>query len=241
MILTTRPTLLHLLIKHSENNGAAKDTDLDTVSKPVITLGEACIHAARHSHSLILKKWVNGSLPVFGYFHAHYLFSSAIILAMSSFVPIGSPSDLSAFEAALEVLGSMSGNGNLAASEFFQNLEQVKVCVDSYRERSGKGGGTGSNATAPAAIGSGNNNLSSMMMPGPMISPTTESEMNLGATNPASSFALRDTAEGFTTAMTFLEPTMQDFLAQSDFDLGGLHPVDAFMNESESLYMCHGL
>jgi hypothetical protein len=41
--------------------------------------------------------------------------------------------------------------------------------------------------------------------------------------------------------MAFLEPTMQDFLAQSDIDLGLLHPVDAFFNEAENLYTCHEL
>lgn len=241
MILATRPTLLHLLIKFSETNAIdtpVKDAGLDSVSQPVTTLGEACIHAARHSHSLILKKWINGSLPVFGYFHAHYLFSSALILAMSSFVPIGSPSDLGAFEAALEVLGSMSANGNLAAAEFFQNLEQVRDCLDCYRGRTG--GGIG-NLAASAAIGPDNNNIttsSSTMIPGPTIPPPAENEMSLSASNPP---PMRDAAEGFTTAMAFLEPTMQDFLAQSDLDLGLLHPVDAFMNESESLYTCHGL
>lgn len=162
---------------------------------------------------------------------------------MSSFVPIGNPADIGAFEAALEVLGSMSGNGNLAAAEFFLNLEQVSVCLDVYRARTGNGNGNG-NGTA--AIPSGSNNLaasssSSAMIPGPMLPTPAESDMGLSATNPPGTFPMRDTAEGFTTAMAFLEPTMQDFLAQSDLDLGLLHPVDTFMNESGSLYTGHGL
>lgn len=214
---------------NSENNGIGiRDASLDTISQPVLTLGEASIHAARHSHSLILKRWINGSLPVFGYFHAHYLFSSALILAMSSFVPIGNPSDLGSFEAALEILQSMSENGNLAASEFFQNLQQVKFCLDSYRGRR--------SGNAAAAIGLGNIPTSAIA---PSVIPA-ESDLNPTA-NPAVSLGMQDTAQGFTTAMAFLEPTMQDFLAQSDFDLGLLHPVDAFMNESESLYTGHGL
>lgn len=121
VILTTRPTLLHLLIKLSENEPPSPSP----IPQPVLTLSEACIHAARHSHSLILTKYFNGTLPVFGYFHAHYLFSSALALAMSSFVPIGNPSDMGGFETALEVLRSMSENGNLAAADFWQNLEQA--------------------------------------------------------------------------------------------------------------------
>jgi hypothetical protein len=54
-------------------------------------------------------------------------------------------------------------------------------------------------------------------------------------------FPARDTVSGYTTEMAFLEPTMQDFLAQSDIDLGLLHPVDAFFNEAENLYTCHEL
>lgn len=128
----------------------------------------------------------------------------------------------------------MSENGNLAASEFFQNLEQVKICLDSYRERSGRAGDS-----VTTAVNSGNIPASSSGL-GPTLMPTAESELNPTA-NPAASLGMRDTTEGFTTAMAFLEPTMQDFLAQSDFDLGLLHPVDTFMNESESLYMGHGL
>lgn len=160
---------------------------------------------------------------------------------MSSFVPIGNPADIGAFEAALEVLGSMSGNGNLAAAEFFLNLEQVSVCLDVYRARTGNG-----NGNATAAIPPGSNNLntsssSSAMIPGPMLATPAESDMGLNPANPPGTFPMRDTAEGFTTAMAFLEPTMQDFLAQSDLDLGLLHPVDTFMSESGSLYTGHGL
>ncbi|QQK45581.1 Zn(2)-C6 fungal-type DNA-binding domain [Penicillium digitatum] len=139
VILTTRPTLLHLLMTLSKkttsrpntaNNTSGTGTESESqevsVSQPVLTLSEACIHAARHSHSMILTRWINGSMPTFGYFHAHYLFSSALILAMSSFVPIGNPTDMTGFDSALDLLRSMTENGNLAAAEFYHNLEQVK-------------------------------------------------------------------------------------------------------------------
>ncbi|KAJ5762163.1 uncharacterized protein N7511_005545 [Penicillium nucicola] len=178
IILTTRPTLLHLLMNLRPNKPVPKsnvscrprthtnphpqcsqtnkdiepetetETDADihqhphspaaeatpsasapspiSVSQPVLTLSEACIHAARHSHSMILTRWINGTMPTFGYFHAHYLFSSALILAMSSFVPIGTPADMTCFDSALDLLRSMTENGNLAAAEFYHNLEQVK-------------------------------------------------------------------------------------------------------------------
>ncbi|KAJ5585471.1 Major facilitator superfamily domain general substrate transporter [Penicillium hispanicum] len=259
VILTTRPTLLHLLITLRQTDSAtqpSRATGPDSVSQPVLTLSEACIHAARHSHSMILTRWINGTMPTFGYFHAHYLFSSALILAMSSFVPVGSPHDMGGFDSALDLLRSMSENGNLAAAEFYHNLEQVKICLDAYRGTSrprrtedppesmpfgapstttapGPGSVSGLSSTLAAAVPS--------MLSGTSAAPMMPTENDLLAGQPApgaDSYALpvRDTVSGYTTEMTFLEPTMQDFLAQSDIDLGLLHPVDTFLHETESLY-----
>lgn len=298
VILTTRPTLLHLLMTLSKkskphpntaNNtsgtGAESESEEVSVSQPVLTLSEACIHAARHSHSMILTRWINGSMPTFGYFHAHYLFSSALILAMSSFVPIGSPTDMTGFDSALDLLRSMAENGNLAAGEFYNNLEQVKVCLTAYRgERRGDGsavmaagGGvapnTNAHASGNAPSGAGALALSgpssdlaaattpflntlplnpstsisaSASIPPASLIPTTHDILSSATTQPvhshgidAYSYPLRDTVSGYTTEMAFLEPTMQDFLAQSDIDLGLLHPVDTFFNEAENLYTCH--
>lgn len=48
--------------------------------------------------------------------------------------------------------------------------------------------------------------------------------------------SLRNSACGITTEMAFLEPTMQDFLAQSDFDLGLLNSVDMPSNDARASY-----
>jgi hypothetical protein len=255
VILTTRPTLLHLLIKVSESETTSTSKD-NAISQPVWTLGEACIHAARHSHSLILTRYINGSVPVFGYFHAHYLFSASLVLAMSSLLPIGSRNDLGAFETGLTVLQSMSENGNLAASEFYQNLEQVKYCLERYGDERRRKEARGSGAEA---LGPGNIPASSIIPAQPHADETAplqpgagsiiraNNELNSsspgynGYGNLAPGISIHDAAVGFPTAMTFLEPTMQDFLAQSDFDLGLLHSVDTFMNDTESMYTSHGL
>lgn len=281
VILSTRPTLLHLLMTLSQTKAATdrSETETDTepdsvsVSQPVLTLSEACIHAARHSHSMILTRWINGSMPTFGYFHAHYLFSSALILAMSSFVPIGNPSDMTGFDSALDLLRSMTENGNLAAAEFYKNLEQVKICLDSYRglkvgrsERSAEVAsatnvqadtGSAPGFTGLSTLANVTANSSMHALPSNMSNSATASAAPLVPTHePATSaptglpiqqgidaysFPVRDTISGYTTEMAFLEPTMQDFLAQSDIDLGLLHPVDAFFNEAENLYTCHEL
>jgi hypothetical protein len=218
-------------------------------------------------------------MPTFGYFHAHYLFSSALILAMSSFVPIGNPNDMSGFDSALDLLRSMAENGNLAAAEFCHNLEQVKACLNTYRVnntggiRRNEGGAEGNSnastqmstsadgiaAPAPASAPGPSPNLvpvsstlatSSTAFPSALstapTAPMMPSENDILAAQSSHGtdiYALpsRDTINGYTTEMAFLEPTMQDFLAQSDIDLGLLHPVDTFLNEAENLYTCHEL
>ncbi|KAJ5884594.1 Major facilitator superfamily domain general substrate transporter [Penicillium tannophilum] len=269
VILTTRPTLLHLLI--TLHKGGSTSAGREAVSQPVLTLSEACIHAARHSHSMILTRWINGTMPTFGYFHAHYLFSSALILAMSSFVPIGNPNDMSGFDSALDLLRSMTENGNLAAAEFYHNLEQVKACLDTYRgnvsgelrrNEEGLEGNANSSTygiAAPVSAPDPSSNMvpiSSMLAASSTTLPSalstasappmmpTENDMLAGQSSHGTDiYALpaRDAVNGYTTEMAFLEPTMQDFLAQSDIDLGLLHPVDTFLNEAENLYTCHEL
>ena len=290
VILTTRPTLLHLLITLRKKNphkppseSTSTNTSQDTVvSQPVLTLSEACIHAARHSHSMILTRWINGTMPTFGYFHAHYLFSSALILAMSSFVPVGNPNDMSSFDSALDLLRSMTENGNLAAAEFYYNLEQVKDCLDGYRGTSpsrqrrdaypdvnahhanthlgttatmnaasapastAPGAGAGLGLSSTLATASSSAHVPPGLLPTPSTAPTlSENELLAGQPGPGAESAynlpVRDTVSGYTTEMAFLEPTMQDFLAQSDIDLGLLHPVDTFLSEAENLYTSHEL
>lgn len=207
---------------------------------------------------------------------------------MSSFVPVGSPGDMGGFETALEVLWLMSENGNLAAAEFFQNLVQVKLCLEAYREerlkkRYGGEGVVNGSVNALAAIGPGDVSASSVTTPasssgvecqgqgqgqGPSatrsmertatttLSANTNPNMIIGHDPISSAYqhtamrnnnnnqlsSLHDATSGnFTTAMAFLEPTMQDFLTRSDIDLALLNPVDTFMNDAESLYTLHGL
>ncbi|KAJ5721038.1 Major facilitator superfamily domain general substrate transporter [Penicillium malachiteum] len=272
IILTTRPTLLHLLI--TLRKAESTDAGPEVVSQPVLTLSEACIHAARHSHSMILTRWINGTMPTFGYFHAHYLFSSALILAMSSFVPIGNPTDMSGFDSALDLLRSMTENGNLAAAEFYHNLEQVKLCLDNYPSNTSNQSRhsetvleahrqptpgliqTNINTTVPGLGPALNTNsvpssipmgTSSTVFPNILAAPhmlPNENDMLAGQLHGSAevnALPTRDTTSGYTTEMAFLEPTMQDFLAQSDIDLGLLHPVDTFLSEAENLYTCHEL
>lgn len=219
-MLATRPVLLHAFIRLRDTRDPKAGQKIrENVPQAVVTLSEACIHAARHSHSLITEEWINGSLPMFGYFYAQYLFSSALILVISSLVPIGSPSDISSFETALEILRSMSEYGNLAAAEFHENLMRIKQCLEA-RSRKNAGdinaaeldlpenpfsdmGATASGAYIPVIAGNG---MADIPLSGVSM---------LGS---------------FTTEMAFQEPTMQDFLTQPDVDFGSLNPADMSIN-----------
>ncbi|PYH65708.1 transcription factor [Aspergillus vadensis CBS 113365] len=207
VILATRPILLHALLHHSNRD------DSEDLPQPVITLSEACIHAARHSHALIIEEWVNGSLPMYGYFYAQYFFSSCIALVISSLLPtIGNPADLESLDTAIEILHRMSEHGNLAAAEFYENLKRVKktlatnsgVVNDSHERRS----------QTPR------HSLASLSAGGPTADPHAISIVP---------------ATGYTTEMAFLEPTMQDFLGRSENEIDAIQPYDLFIDDHATI------
>lgn len=118
-MLATRPTLLHVLTQLNPSKTLSlHDSPSTNISQAAQTLADACIHAAQHSHALIIREWIIGSLPVFGYFYAQYLFSAALVLAMSILkCPENAASDTESYETAVQVLYSMRDIGNFAATE----------------------------------------------------------------------------------------------------------------------------
>jgi proline utilization trans-activator len=96
------------------------------------TLADACLHTARHSNELLTQLWIEGALSTFGYFDAHYLFSSAVILAISSISDADSK-DKDRLDSAAQLLRSMADSGNLSATEFCGHLDQVRSAIDGSR------------------------------------------------------------------------------------------------------------
>lgn len=231
VILATRPTLLHVLTELNKHGKEAAANNRNTISQAALTLAEACIHAAQHSHSLIIERWISGSLPVLGYFYAQYLFSAALVLAMSSLISSKKTSnDMESFETASQVLHYMSSNGNFAAAEFVQNLEEVKRCLENYLNRGERQVGSGSEGLTVIAADT------AIMLP---ASSLVSQEMENGfptAQGIEMGLPARNASNGFTTEMAFLEPTMQAFLEQSDLDLGVLNPADMAASDSSSMY-----
>ncbi|KFY97034.1 hypothetical protein V498_02328 [Pseudogymnoascus sp. VKM F-4517 (FW-2822)] len=127
VILATRPVLLHVFTKSRDDNSPTNDTTPVTS-----TLADACLYTARHSNELLTQLWIEGALSTFGYFDAHYLFSSAVILAISS-VSDADNEDKDRLDSAAQLLQSMANSGNLSATEFCGHLDQVRSATNGSR------------------------------------------------------------------------------------------------------------
>ncbi|KAJ5606783.1 hypothetical protein N7537_003402 [Penicillium hordei] len=204
IMLASRPVLLHALIQATSPESITEDNAQMNIRQTLKTLSDACIHAARNTHSLIVEEWTNGSVPIFGYFYAHYLFSSALIMVISSLVYPENRNDFALFEAAFEILRAMSSHGNLAATEFYDNLECVKQCLDNIR--TSEGGHFQSDL--PRVAESSTDSLS-------IIAPN-----QLGLFGNTASSGIPEPTVPATCAndMAFLGESMEEFLAQPDVD-----------------------
>lgn len=180
----------------------------------VITLSEACIHAARHSHILVVDEWINGSLPMYGYFYAQYLFSSTVALVISSFLgsSLGNSSDIEALDTAMEILRRMTDHGNLAAAEFYENLVRIREVL-----RNGAGTETGYSYSDGAEGHARNDDDVYDSSPAVVVPNLPDLPGISTSTAPG---------PGFTTEMAFLEPTMQDFLGQTRSEMDLVQPED---------------
>jgi hypothetical protein len=206
-MLASRPILLHALIQ-TKCPKPNEDESHANIRQTLKTLSEACIHAARHSHSLIVEEWTNGSLPIFGYFYAHYLFSSALVMVISSLVYPENSNDFALFESAFEILRAMSDHGNLAATEFYDNLECVQQCLNQNRQSEG------AVTVRTRSVHVAEDTTETL----PLV-PSSQS----GIFAPGA-FCMDTTAGGLTNDMAFLGESMEEFLAQPDVDFDLLDP-----------------
>lgn len=208
MIVATRPVALYTLRayrdKWSSNTAQPKPTIPDNVQ----ALTEACIQSARHSHSLLMESWTDGSFLTFDYFDTLYLFSVATILAVSSLLnSSGSSKDRDDFELSLQLLTELKDNGNCAAVEFSRHLESMKTCINRIEGSAQFSNGSSINAVDIRVAGLG----------------------DIGMGYPSG-----NTPYNMTAGMALAEPSMQAFLAQTDpnfqqMDLSIIqHELDGF-------------
>ncbi|RDW81291.1 fungal specific transcription factor domain-containing protein [Aspergillus mulundensis] len=150
VILATRPILLSML-DHLTPTSASTSTSRTQNPQPtavppaLTTLAEACIHSARRTISLCSEEWIQGSLPVYGYAFAQYIFTAALVLVVSSVLPagigigIGIPEDAESIKTASEILGCLVDGGCLVAHDLAVHLERVQACLGEWRARSRSG------------------------------------------------------------------------------------------------------
>ncbi|KAL1628861.1 hypothetical protein SLS54_001550 [Diplodia seriata] len=82
-----------------------------------------------NSNKLLAQLWIDGAIATFGYFDAHYIFSSSIVLLMSNIL---NPSefDKDSIDLAWSLLQSMADDGNLPASEYCERLALLQKDLD---------------------------------------------------------------------------------------------------------------
>lgn len=104
--------------------------DSSGVSSDVQALAEACIRCSRHSYSLLMECWIDGSYATFDYLNTQYLFSAATILAVSALLGgARSSKDEEDFEQAAELLADLDKNGSYAAKEYCQHVAAMKESI----------------------------------------------------------------------------------------------------------------
>ncbi|KAK6068274.1 C6 transcription factor [Seiridium cupressi] len=207
IILTTRPVLLHVLNYH------IKPIPAQTTSQPnkplsvmTIALSEACIYAARASANLLAQLWADGRIAKFGYFDAHYAFSSTVMLLISNTLR-ANDSDADAIGVSLELLQSMVEDGNLPAQEMYERLVVLRKDIETLKTSAPQFSGPRRGYVTPAGTFAANiiRNSSTHMSPGG----EGHGVMTLPSEADARSHTLQTTAP-------LNDPFIQDFLSSSD-------------------------
>ncbi|KAJ5740675.1 hypothetical protein N7493_000547 [Penicillium malachiteum] len=132
VISTTRPILLYLF-KNRFSLGGPPGNPPRLFSPTTLALAESCVQAARASNTLLSKLFIEGSLASFGYFDAHYIFSSTLILIMSAVMdPNVGMSDAVSY--AFTILRAMKEDGNLPSCDYYERLQRTRASVGKMRE-----------------------------------------------------------------------------------------------------------
>ena len=102
-----------------------------------MALADACIHAARSSNGLLTQLWIDSGMAIYGYFDAHYLFSSTIILMMSSILGTNnSDADREAVDTASDIMESIVNDGNMPAAGFYEHFLEIRKVILEFADRS---------------------------------------------------------------------------------------------------------
>lgn len=175
-----------------------------------------------------------------GYFYAHYLFSAALIMVLSSQIQSENHGDYGLFETAVEILRAMRDHGNLAATEFYDNLQCVQQCLDKNQPSnpnpnlSAKRGSTARNSLTGESSRVPDQHPTDTLPELPDLAARRASEVGLSGGS-----ALADTSGGlggFGNEMVFLDESMEQFLAQPEVDFGPLDPSGVPISVADAVY-----
>lgn len=133
IILTTRPVLLYVLKAKNPLEVVAGDAHSSPqVSETATMLAESCIIAARTSSSVLSQLYTENAIATYGYFDAHHLFSSALILIISAILsPNASDSD--AVQTVFHLLKIMRDCGNTIAMDYYTCLTNIQSTIGRVR------------------------------------------------------------------------------------------------------------
>lgn len=135
MILATRPIFFPCLRAHHKASKKTYSNGPRQLSDLVEGLSEACVNAARTSSSIVAQLRCNRDLAAFGFFDALSIFSSTLILMMSSTMQYKShEGDRGKVETSLKLLKTMRDDGNIPAHNYYDQLMQLKNDLDNAVE-----------------------------------------------------------------------------------------------------------
>ncbi|CRG91314.1 putative transcriptional regulatory protein C417,09c [Talaromyces islandicus] len=203
VILTTRPILFHVFKSRFQPQGAP------AASPTTMALADACIHAARSSNGLLTQLWIDGGMAIFGYFDSHYLFSSTIILMMSSILgTTNSDADREAVDTASDIMQSMVQDGNLPAAGFYSHFVEIRKGLLEFVEQGGGPAQHSSTGVVGAAA-----TTTTMGDQGPL-------EQQMRVNNAGSAGQINDSNSAFLVQSALDDPSIQSFLTQGDVQWG---------------------
>ncbi|KAL2817019.1 fungal-specific transcription factor domain-containing protein [Aspergillus cavernicola] len=234
IILTTRPILLYVLkVKNPFANPTGHndvgDSDPTPISDTTRTLADACISASRTSNAILSQLFIENSLATFGYFDAHHLFSSTLVLIISAII---SPNlgDSDAVQTAFQMLMAMRDKGNATAGQYFSRLVQIQWNVSRLFSRAPTTEEATTSSNEASAHVSGHvtsSSSSSPPPPGPME--LDNYDWSTFLMPPSFSSNYDDAMPRTTTADPLDSPLLQAFLDHTDVE----RDEDSVMNVEE--------
>lgn len=148
-------------------------------------------------------------MAIYGYFDAHYLFSSTIILMMSSILGTSnSDADREAVDTASDIMESIVKDGNLPAAGFYEHFLEIRKVMLEFADRSTNGNGNGSAQSM--------DHIAELL-----VMPESAADIGLddgdGQQNP---LVDNNNNSAFLTQSRLNNPSIEDFLTQVDIHHG---------------------